>query len=540
MRASNGVKEATTIETPRSLARLSINVDRKEKKMSKQSKPGKPMWAVMLGILLLLAACVHINSFTPEKGVPGTKVTIDGDGFEPDTSANTVKFGDQVVPPADVLTATGTKLKVRVPTGAKTGLISVSNAHGSAQSDKNFVVPTPVKWSFMIYLDGDNNLEPAGLDDFAEMAAVGSATDMKILVQMDRIAGFTSAAGDWKGTRRFVVQPGDGPGDPPAEDLGEQNMGDPAVLQDFVEWGVTNHPAEHYALVIWNHGGGWRARMRAEEAKARAAKSRGEGEEVIVRAVAWDDTDNDKLYMKEVQTALEGAKANIEGRFGTQVKLDVVGFDACLMGMAEVAYALRNVANYVVASEELEPFDGWPYDTILAALKLNPTMTARDLAGVIVSEYADSYSRSGITQSAVTLGALDDLVAKIDAFAAEATGEWDTFKTARLASRDFPHSRGVDLWDFADRVGSSAASPTIRSASWELRDAVEAFVIAEEHSADMTGTHGLAIYFPPTQAAYDADPDHTGYEESNTHYPVDFVIATAWDNWLHEYLANNP
>jgi hypothetical protein len=61
----------------------------------------------------------------------------------------------------------------------------------------------------------------------------------------------------------------------------------------------------------------------------------------VARAVAWDDTNSDVLYMKEVLQALEGAKQGIQERLHTALKIDVVGFDACVMGMVEVAYALR-------------------------------------------------------------------------------------------------------------------------------------------------------------------------------------------------------
>ncbi len=511
--------------------------------MSQKSSSSTFTMAGLACALLLLGACISINNFTPTSGPPGTKVTIEGSGFEPNATDNAVEFGGQAVPAGDILSGSSSKLKVKVPTGATTGVIKITKLDGkSATSDQNFVVKAGgAKWSFLVYLDGDNNLEDAGLDDFREMATAGSTADVNIIVQMDRIAGYTSADGNWTGTRRFVVQAGDDPGGTPIADLGEQNMGDPLVLQDFVEWGVTNYPAEHYALVIWNHGGGWRERIRGLEADFRTARARGEPPPEITRAVAWDDTDNDTLYMKEVQTALEGAKASIRARTGTAVKLDVVGYDACLMGMIEVAYAMRNVADYVVGSEDLEPFDGWPYDTILGALKLNPTMLGDDLAGVIVSEYADSYTGStGITQSAVDLAELGDLVTEISDFTSVATSEWAMFKSARLASEEFPHSRGVDFRDFAARVASTASSAAIQAAAADLAAAVDTFVIAEEHSSDLSGAHGVAIYFPPTQSDYNADPDHLGYEESNTFYPVDFVNSTTWDNWLHDYHTQNP
>ena len=54
------------------------------------------------------------------------------------------------------------------------------------------VVPSPLHatacWTVMVYLDGDNNLEPAAIDDLNEMEAVGSTNKVNVVVQFDRHA----------------------------------------------------------------------------------------------------------------------------------------------------------------------------------------------------------------------------------------------------------------------------------------------------------------------------------------------------------------
>jgi len=500
--------------------------------------------------LLALAACnePEIAVFTPEKGPVGTEVTITGENFKATPAENAVKFSDVAVPTADIITVSTTELKVKVPIGAKTGLISITTPDGTGYSKKDFIVEgTPTaKWTFLVYLDADNNLELAGIVDFLEMAKVGSSPEVNIVVQMDRVPGYTDSYGDWTGTRRFLIQKDDVPTVTPLKDLGEKNMGDPEVLRDFVEWGVSHYPAEHYAVVIWNHGDGWRVLMRNILTRSRDAINRGETDPNIVKAVASDDTDKDILYMKEVQTALETAQKNLHERDNTFEKFDVVGFDACLMGMVEVAYAVRNVADYVVGSEESEPGNGWPYDRILQALAVTPTLSPNALASTIVTEYIDFYPPDGgVTQSAVDISRLGNLVEKINAFTAKATTEWPVLKTARLNSRQYHPPTytvfwGVDLWDFADKVYNTVTTADIKAAALDLKNAINDFVIKEGHSSDMTGSHGIAIYFPPDKETFNNDPQHTGYEESNTYMPVDFVLFEKWDNWLKDYYSNIP
>lgn len=504
----------------------------------------QPLWAITSLLFICLSCAPVIDSFTPERGSVDTEVTIMGDRLGETPEETTVKFGNIEATEKTILIA-DEKIAVIVPSGARTSLISVTVDDRTGVSEKNFIIEDmAVNWTFMVYMDSDNNLEYAGIVDFMEMASVGSTKDINIVVQMDRIPGHSNAHGDWTGTRRFIIRQGDNPGVVPVQDLGEQNMGDPAVLQSFVEWAVTNYPANHYALSIWNHGDGWRMIRERLRSDALTRSSAGEQDVAVARAVSSDDTDNDILYMKEVQNALQAAKPMIKDRNGTMVKLDVVGFDACLMGMVEVAYALRDVTNYMVGSEELEPGNGWPYDTILGDLTATPTFSARDLAGIIVTKYGNAYT-NGITQSSADIAKLNDLCLEIDQFTGAMNSEWPAIKRARNNSMTyhitgFTSFWGVDLYDFADNVENEVSSNAIKTAAQELKQAIRDFITNERHSPDRDGSNGIAIYFPPDQNAFNNDPDHHAYQESNTFMKVDFVNSYQWDNWLVSFYSNTP
>ncbi|UCD49764.1 MAG: IPT/TIG domain-containing protein [Phycisphaerales bacterium] len=502
------------------------------------------IWKVLLvGGLALVTGCPPVvDSFSPEEGPVGTVVTIKGSRFGEQAGDSTVKFHGVAVPAADVTYVSSTELKAKVPAGAQTGPISVTTSEGTGESDKDFKVEDETSaWTFMVYLDADNNLEYAGIVDFLEMASVPSSAKVNIIVQMDRIPGYSSDHGNWTDTRRFKIGYGNKPDMAPLQNLGEQNMGDPNVLSDFVEWAITNYPAQQYALSIWNHGDGWRRLEDELLARATRARAASQPDQGVARAVATDNTDDDLLYMKEVQTALEGARE----RLGTDVKLDVVGFDACLMGMVEVAYACRNVANYLVGSEDLEPGNGWPYDTILKDLVATPAMTPEQLATLIVDKYGAAYPNTDVTQACVDMAKVNDLAGRIDTFANAASGEWAALKAARLSSRQyhptgFPSCWGVDIWNFAHEVHNRVVSTQIKTAATNLKTAVDEFVLHEYHSASLAGSHGVAIYFPPTGTEFNNDPDHTGYTQTNNFMPVDFVKSHGWDEWLASYYTHNP
>jgi len=225
------------------------------------------------------------------------------------------------------------------------------------------------EWTVMIYLDADNNLESAGINDINEMEMVGSSSKVNIVVQADRIPNYDNSNDNWTTTRRYYIMQDNDPFliNSQFNDLGELNMGDPQTLVDFASWAVTEYPAEKYLLVIWNHGGGFRS----------PAYSKG---------IAQDDTSGkDIITMPDLEYALSA----ISVQMGKNI--DIVGMDACLMAMTEVAYQIKDCADILVASEENEPGDGWPYDTILAQLVSNPHISPEQLAADIVDKYIVSY-----------------------------------------------------------------------------------------------------------------------------------------------------
>lgn len=288
------------------------------------------------------------------------------------------------------------------------------------------------KWTFMVYIAGDSgrifedgtqlmdNLEGCGWGDIREMSTAGSTNDVAIVVQYDTL--------DAHKTPRLYI---DGKTDtgtvvstvPPVD------TGDPKNLTDFIVWAETTYPAEKYALILWNHGTGWKeddiyVRYReAEKTVRRDNLSRGPLRKRMlrrafflptaaqimtvqdddVRAICYDDTSMDFLDNQDLVKAFADAERQ------TAQCLAALGMDACLMSMIEVAYQVREHADFMVGSQEIEEGTGWPYDTILQELIAAPDMSALDLSKLIVQKFGDyymSYSRNsgGInTQSAIDL-----------------------------------------------------------------------------------------------------------------------------------------
>jgi hypothetical protein len=346
------------------------------------------------------------------------------------------------------------------------------------------------RWTVLVYLDGDNNLEPDALDDFREMAAVGSSDELNIVVQLDRISSREgwddTSSGDWEGTMRFLVERDMEPeADAAVEDLGEQNMGDASTLADFIAWGVETYPAERYALVIWDHGASW-------------------------LGVASDDTDNgDTLSLPELSSAFETARDR--SGYGT---LDLIGFDACLMAQLDVLKAIEPYGQVAVASAELEPNQGWAWDAWLGALADDPGQDAYAIAPVIVDSYIDSFEGTGnddVTLSAFDLTQLNQVSERLDALSdamLDGMGEGYTSigqarSFASVYAPSYPEEfNAVDLGHFVQLLPEQGAPEGIAAAAAELESAIGQARVANGAGSYHRDTSGISIYFPQVTELY--------------------------------------
>ncbi|RKZ20615.1 hypothetical protein DRQ18_05990 [bacterium] len=366
-------------------------------------------------------------------------------------------------------------------------------------------------WTIMVYLDADCDLEVCGIVDINEMELTVDTSLFNVVVQIDRNPEYDSSNGNWETTRRYYILPDTEDiitiNSLLLEDIGEANMGDPQTLIDFAVWAARNYPADHYALILWDHGSGW-------------YKKGGE-----TKSVCHDETDNDALYLS--QGELRDALSAIKDSLGKNI--DLIAFDACLMGMVEVEYEVYPYCDAVVHSEHTEPGAGYPYHEILLWLSTNPDATPQELAEAITELYTNSYLPGGsqccsmsVTQSSVDfLPTYWDFNFALDRFSRElikAGGLSNSYiLSARDASQKYPcpsetSPEHVDLIDFARKIKGEANLPqTLREAAESLEVIFQNFLIAEGHYSDTSdwnvdSSKGVAIYLPQelTDPMYDS------------------------------------
>ena len=358
--------------------------------------------------------------------------------------------------------------------------------------------PVPkARWTVMVYISGDNNLEDYVVKDLElELAPTGSSADVQVVALADRGPGYDTSRGDWQTTKLYHVTQGMIADSANAvADWDERNMGDPQTLTEFVEWTKANYPAENYALYFWGHGWSWHPGW-----------------------VMADDTDEDTLDYHEMKAAIPSLGF-----------IDVVAYDGCNMSSIEIMDLWHGNATAVSSSQEYVGWDGIEYDVVLEQLAANPEMSA--------DEVAIATSQSAASDKTWSAMAVDSRYTALRT----AVDQWALALNSGLAAnrRKYDHAFGAtrsfwqapmdkDLYDMAYEINRLVSNTTIKSRSQAVMRAVDTVVLDEHHVNAYADVHGITIYH--ISKASQKDLDYFYYRST-----VDFAQDTFWDEFMNAY-----
>jgi len=346
-------------------------------------------------------------------------------------------------------------------------------------------------WTILTYSIADTDLEPYMMEDLDELGASGGYDDLNLVALVDRSTDYGDddvlGLDGWDGGKLLEITDG---GATVLDDMGDINTGDPQVLADFITRGISDYPADHYALVISDHGASW-------------------------PGVGGDESnDQDGLDLYELNT---GIAAGLEGA-GLD-KLDLLGFDACLMATYEVASTLAPLADRLLASQELEPGHGWDYSSF-AMVGDNGGATVDELGSAIIAGFeaqaVDQEDESEITLSLTDLTKMPAVDAALADFTGQLIDRVDGVapvvgktlaQTLGFGKSPDPDSDSfmTDLGILAGEIGVDALD--VSDEADALVRAINDAVVDKVDGQATQGATGLSIYFPPQPEYYVQDYD---------------------------------
>lgn len=243
------------------------------------------------------------------------------------------------------------------------------------------------------------------------------------------------------------------------------SMTDPNTLSDFIRYSADNFPANRNILILWDHGGG----------------------SIVGYGMDENYPNSPSLSPDLLKKALANAG----------VKFDFIGFDACLMANLETALALEPFSDYLIASEETEPGQGWFYTNWINLLEKNTSTPTLSIGKQIIDDYIlNSSSNEELALSLIDLGELKYSIAEpIKTFSNSTldvlnSNDYNTIAKARSNTKEFSKQSRLDQVDFIDLVSNFNVN-----GSEELISAVKSS-IKYNKTNNISHANGLSVYFP--------------------------------------------
>lgn len=420
-----------------------------------------------------------------------------------------------------------------VVTGVAAGSAKVTAAYGGLTGSADVSVTsgtvTHGKWTVMVYMDAANDLWPEAPANIAQMAAIATNPDVRFIIQWKQVKGVGENTNpSFSGTRRYVAKNGASPS--LVGDLGSGvDMASPAALRDFVAWSKAKYPADHYALVLWSHGGGWFSTRALP--KAVLLKN---------RAIIYDEDSGNALNFPDVRSALDAGS------------LDILAYDACLMQGAESLLEFADRAKVIVGSEDDVPGAGYPYQLVFKPFVDSPDAPLTTLAAGMVSAFVNYYKDdSADADWPIQLSALDSSKASAVATALDGLGSallnagssaGAAVGSVRSASTLIERPANYSYYDLNQIAqgfaGQTSLSASIRSAASTLDAAVQSAVIANAGGNGVRAApnyHGMSIDFSQS-GVINASIDNGGYAVGYNH--LQLSALTHWNEFLESTTAN--
>lgn len=309
-----------------------------------------------------------------------------------------------------------------------------------SEADETSEVLPKNLWTIMVYMAADNDLESAAIEDLNEMENGLLSQEITVLALVDRSTDYDETNGNWSDTRLFKISYDENDDTqiisqrlscPPlgltVETDQELDMGNSTVLEKFIDFGKEAFPAEHYALIMWGHGTGWRGQENNTGNKA--------------RAFAVDDRSGTCMKLTDFATAISNKG------------LDVIGFDTCFGITMETICETKNASSYIVGTPGLSPNSGWNYKSFLSKFG-NTSLETEDFTESLLSTQNQTTSCIKNSEIEHLRTAFDDFARKMALFITSRDKQEQIYdmlanQVHTYMPATFPCDKFLDVYDIA-------------------------------------------------------------------------------------------
>lgn len=362
------------------------------------------------------------------------------------------------------------------------------------------------KWTVLVYMSADNDLEDEALIDVKEMESVNfGKNNCDVLVLLDRPSSHISSSnGNWSDTRlykiaydkngissEFVSKEIDCPELQIKAGVGaEQDMANGHTLRRFVNFAKRVYPADYYALIMWGHGSGW-------------------------SGLCYDKTSDVHMTTSDFSSAL------------SSLRFDVVAFDTCFGAVIENVYELSGKAKWLVGSASAVPVGGWNYYELFNNFMGNgaASMTPDFFCDCVIRQFKNEYANANeIAISKIDLDKISDVEKKFDEFSASLAATISSASRRdyihKIMANDvtsyhatqYPADKYLEIYDLAEKFSDEAEyGKDVAEKSLSLKKSLEDCVVESWGKSSMKkngSQFSLSVNFIPMMGANVNNPTH--------------------------------
>jgi Clostripain family len=393
------------------------------------------------------------------------------------------------------------------------------------------------EWALLVYMCADvpeRAMHRSSHANLLQMADIGSSDDVAVVAQL-------ANPGPW--TYRYIFPPrppGSGPSTiKPVHALPSVNSGVPGSIVDFFTWATEACPAKNTMLVLWGHGFGIDYYTPWPQASTVPAHKE------ALFAFGPDYRYKTALDNSQIGDALRACAKKLS----PEQKLAIVGFDGCVMAMAEVWSEMRDTAALGIASQAALPYSSWPYDGFLERLLQQPAAKPAEVGEMLTKAFLELYGRhltQYVTISVCDLALIQKLEDAVKPLAhalavasADPQARQNIFEARRYCP-EYDEQGFIDLGCFCRNLKITLPGSAVSAACDPALQAIEAFVIGSGYSPPKANrtialSSGVSVWLPP----WIQDPDAFAIEKSRAEpylingYPkMEFSLTTGWDKFL--------
>lgn len=342
------------------------------------------------------------------------------------------------------------------------------------EEDEKVENKSDTKYTLMVYMCGSDleSEDGSATNDLEEMKKASLANEVNLII-------FAGGTKDWKNStlkdkKNQIIKIENGEIKVLEKDVGKKYMSHPDTLNYFIDYTLKNYKADRYGIIMWDHGGGAVSGFGIDEN---------------------NPNDEDTLTLAEMNSVFSKYKN----------KFDFIGFDACLMSNFETAYAIKDSAKYLIASEETEPGSGWNYTALLNQLSKDTNQDTLEFGKKVVDSFIDdndSFFGDDATLSIIDLSKINNVYENYESFLKDLKKENFNSRGYRSLSKAVNKTKKfadgeidtIDMVDFAKNMQLKSSN--------KLISAVNDSVVYHKTIGYIENSNGLSIYFPNEELNY--------------------------------------